>query len=82
MRASAFFAQHGITTERVLTDNRSPFRSHARANAGDDLGTLRALLDDCLYTHSFVSDGEHSDAPDRFSCTSKYHLPAATSADT
>jgi transposase InsO family protein len=28
-RARAFFAAHGITVERVLTDNGSPYRSHA-----------------------------------------------------
>jgi len=41
VRASAFFAEHGITTERVLTDNGSPFRSHAWATACEDLGVRR-----------------------------------------
>jgi transposase InsO family protein len=38
VRASAFLAEHGIRTERVLTDNGSPFRSHAWMTACTDLG--------------------------------------------
>jgi transposase InsO family protein len=38
VRASGFFAQHGIRTERVLTDNGSPFRSNAWSIACADLG--------------------------------------------
>jgi len=41
VRATAFLAQHGITTERVLTDNGSPFRSHAWADACNDLALRR-----------------------------------------
>jgi transposase InsO family protein len=37
VRASSFFAEQGIRTERVLTDNGSPFRSKAWANACTDL---------------------------------------------
>ncbi len=35
---SAFFAGHGITVERVLTDNGSAYRSHAWRNAHHQLG--------------------------------------------
>jgi hypothetical protein len=37
-RAVAFFARHGITTERVITDNGSPYRSTAHAIACRALG--------------------------------------------
>jgi transposase InsO family protein len=37
VRASAFFAEHGVIAERVLTDNGSPFRSHAWTTACADL---------------------------------------------
>jgi transposase InsO family protein len=37
-RASAFFAGHGITVERVMTDNGAPYRSHAHAIACRKLG--------------------------------------------
>lgn len=37
-RAVGFFAQHGIRTERVLTDNGSPFLSHAWRSACLDVG--------------------------------------------
>ena len=42
-RAVAFFARHGITVERVLTDNGSPYRStiHALACRALDLRHLR-----------------------------------------
>jgi transposase InsO family protein len=36
-RARMFFAQHGITVERVLTDNGSAYRSHAWRDAHVDL---------------------------------------------
>jgi transposase InsO family protein len=41
-RAIAFFAGHGITVERVMTDNGSPYISHAHAIACRQLG-LRHL---------------------------------------
>jgi transposase InsO family protein/transposase len=41
-RAVAFFARHGITTERVITDNGSPYRSTVHAIACCALG-LRHL---------------------------------------
>jgi transposase InsO family protein len=41
-RAVAFFAGHGIRVERVMTDNGSPYRSHAHAIACRQLG-LRHL---------------------------------------
>jgi transposase InsO family protein len=37
-RALAFFAGYGITVERVMTDNGSPYRSHAHAIACRQLG--------------------------------------------
>jgi transposase InsO family protein len=37
-RATAFYARHGITVERVLTDNGSPYRSAAHAIACRLLG--------------------------------------------
>jgi transposase InsO family protein len=37
-RARAFFAAHGITVERVLTDNGSPYISHAWRDAHRALG--------------------------------------------
>jgi transposase InsO family protein len=37
-RAIAFFAAHAITVERVMTDNGSPYRSHAHAIACHQLG--------------------------------------------
>jgi transposase InsO family protein len=37
-RAVAFFARHGITTERVITDNGSPYRSAVHAVACRALG--------------------------------------------
>jgi transposase InsO family protein len=37
-RAWRFYASHGVTVERVLTDNGSPYRSHAFAEACDELG--------------------------------------------
>jgi transposase InsO family protein len=37
-RARAFFAGHGITVERVLTDNGSAYRSHAWREAHTHLG--------------------------------------------
>ena len=37
-RALAFFASHGITVERVMTDNGSAYRSHAHAIACRQLG--------------------------------------------
>jgi transposase InsO family protein len=37
-RAWRFYAAHGITVERVLTDNGMPYRSHAFALACDELG--------------------------------------------
>ncbi|RBY78249.1 IS481 family transposase, partial [Blastococcus sp. TF02A-26] len=37
-RARAFFAGHGITVERVLTDNGSPYVSHAWRDAHQQLG--------------------------------------------
>ena len=37
-RAIAFFADHGITVERVMTDNGSPYISHAHAIACRQLG--------------------------------------------
>jgi transposase InsO family protein len=37
-RALAFFAGHGITVERVMTDNGSAYRSHAHAIACRQLG--------------------------------------------
>ncbi len=37
-RARAFFVGHGITVERVLTDNGSAYRSHAWQQAHRDLG--------------------------------------------
>ena len=37
VRANAFFAHQGITTQRVLTDNGSPFRSRSWATACADL---------------------------------------------
>ena len=37
VRASAFFAEQGVGLQRVLTDNGSPFRSHAWAAACADL---------------------------------------------
>jgi transposase InsO family protein len=37
-RAQAWFASHGITVQRVLTDNGNPYRSHAFATAlGPDI---------------------------------------------
>jgi transposase InsO family protein len=38
VRASTFFAEQGVGVQRVLTDNGSPFRSHAWAVACADLG--------------------------------------------
>lgn len=37
-RAWRFYAAHGIAIERVLTDNGTPYRSHAFALACDELG--------------------------------------------
>lgn len=37
-RAWRFYAAHGITVERILTDNGTPYRSHAFALACDGLG--------------------------------------------
>jgi transposase InsO family protein len=37
-RATEFFARHGITVERVLTDNGSPYRSAIHAIAWRTLG--------------------------------------------
>jgi len=37
-RAWRFYAAHGITVERILTDNGTPYRSHAFALACDELG--------------------------------------------
>jgi transposase InsO family protein len=37
-RALAFFARHGITVERLLTDNGNPYRSKAHAIACRELG--------------------------------------------
>ena len=37
-RAVRFYAGHGITVERVLTDNGGCYRSHAFAEACDELG--------------------------------------------
>jgi transposase InsO family protein len=37
-RAWRFYAGHGITIERILTDNGSPYVSHAFAEACDELG--------------------------------------------
>ncbi len=37
-RAIAFFASHNISVERVMTDNGSPYRSHAHAIACRQLG--------------------------------------------
>lgn len=37
-RAWRFYAAHGITIERILTDNGSPYVSHAFAEACDELG--------------------------------------------
>jgi transposase InsO family protein len=37
-RARAFFAGHGITVERILTDNGSAYRSHAWRDAHHQLG--------------------------------------------
>jgi transposase InsO family protein len=36
-RALEFFASHGITVQRVMTDNGSPYRSHAHAAACREL---------------------------------------------
>jgi transposase InsO family protein len=41
-RAVAFFARHGITVERVMTDNGAPYRSRLHAHACRELG-LRHL---------------------------------------
>jgi transposase InsO family protein len=41
-RAVAFFAGHGVTVERVMTDNGSPYRSFVHAAACSELG-LRHL---------------------------------------
>ena len=41
-RALAFFARHGVTVERVMTDNGAPYRSHLHALACRELG-LRHL---------------------------------------
>lgn len=38
-RAVAWFAEHGITVERVISDNGSAYRSHAWREACADLGT-------------------------------------------
>jgi transposase InsO family protein len=37
-RATRFFASHGITVERVMTDNGSPYISHAHKHACQRLG--------------------------------------------
>ena len=37
-RAIAFFAAHDVIVERVMTDNGSPYRSHAHAIACRQLG--------------------------------------------
>ena len=37
-RALAFFARHGITVERVMTDNGSAYISHAHRTACQQLG--------------------------------------------
>lgn len=37
-RAVAFYAQHGITIKRLMTDNGSAYRSHAHAHACRQLG--------------------------------------------
>ena len=37
-RAWRFYAAHGIAVERILTDNGTPYRSHAFALACDELG--------------------------------------------
>lgn len=37
-RAVAWFAEHGVTVERVLSDNGSPYRSHAWRDACTELG--------------------------------------------
>ena len=37
-RAISWFADHGVTVERVLSDNGSAYRSHAWRNACNDLG--------------------------------------------
>ena len=39
-RAVAWFADHGVTVERVLSDNGSCYRSHAWREACDDLGIV------------------------------------------
>jgi len=40
-RASAWYAEHGITVERVLTDNGNGYRSHAWADACAELTIAR-----------------------------------------
>jgi transposase InsO family protein len=37
-RATAWFTDHGVTVERVLSDNGSPYRSHAWQAVCDELG--------------------------------------------
>jgi transposase InsO family protein len=37
-RATSWFADHGVTVERVLSDNGSAYRSHAWRHACNDLG--------------------------------------------
>jgi transposase InsO family protein len=37
-RETAFFAQHGIRVERILTDNGSAYRSHRFAAACHEVG--------------------------------------------
>jgi transposase InsO family protein len=39
-RAVAWFTNHGVTVERVLSDNGSCYRSHAWASTCDDLGIV------------------------------------------
>jgi transposase InsO family protein len=40
-RAGAFFAEHGVTVQRVLTDNGPGYRSHVFRRAVEDLGACQ-----------------------------------------
>jgi transposase InsO family protein len=54
-RAVTWFAQRGITVERVLSDNGSAYRSHAWRDAGAELGV----------THKLRPGRQRSPRPDR-----------------
>ncbi|MFE3601251.1 IS481 family transposase [Streptomyces sp. NPDC059142] len=88
-RANTFFAAHGITVERVLTDNGSCYRSRLFAGAagithkrtrpyrpqtnGKVERLNRTLLDEWAYVRPYSSNTERTEALADFLHTYNYH---------